>query len=699
MTKETGTKEQLEFERLALRANKRYDPGVVQFLRAMRRAESVLRAAESDTEATGLIEELNAKWPFHAQDVVLSGRIYLNENDENLEIDEYIPEAWGSKKYDRWGTFYEVEEVTLVSMGVGEVSGDSDPAQSSICFVFGFSEDDDEPTFSARQDDIYKSEYPYPTYEACKAHLEHEYPALFGEINRLIRPATQNFNRLNSVLQQIVNDHPEICEDPILGNWAAVYINRRIKFDKDSPYGFVIQGEISLPDEDGDDVIYEVSEPFAFDARITSIAFAQVYKGDSDDQATNVLCYMLTLPSGISTAGEYADSQAIVRAESVLSIEPRRPIVSLRDQLESGRLEAIKSAIAQTGMLRLAEIPLESIDNFGDQDAENDAEPTIQESWRELETRFGAMIDKLKQLRRQTFRNRESALEAAATLATEMNGSLNAIDVLYQTAFYARGTGVGIPSVRTTRQVEDGEERLIIQVDSNTKTPSRAMDVFGTFLALEPTVEELDEESFKPLILGMFGYQQEAPPFRMLEFESVPLVAATVSQVSMVRMDDTATVTVAGLDRIRRRDRVMKDLAKRDGIRSEKIAIARLYEAIKSEHPHEVVALRDLSLLRRFDSILRTTSRPNEVASALNAILGDGRQLLIAGQAIDREGNIHETDTTVVTCLNVALEIPNFGNAVPALIVKPYGPTLASQLDAAVPILYFPLRSISSLRY
>lgn len=686
------------FEALALREDASYDPGLVQFRRAMQNAERVLNHHRSSAEAVGIIEELNAKWPYHGKEVTLSGRIYLNDADADMNIDDYLPDAWGEKKMDEWGTFYEVEDALLVSMGLDEIEGRSKKSKgSTISFVYGFDAEDDEATFIVRPNDISHVDYPYPTYEACEAHLRHEYPELFAEINRLVRPSTYDFNRLGEVLQHLIGTFPELCSDSTLGGWAAVYINRRVKFDRESPYGFVIQGEMAVTDEDGDDEIYTLEEPFAFDATIGSIAFAETYHEGADEEFTPSVHYLVFLPSGITSSQEYVESRATIPVSSIISLESRRPVISVAEQLRTARLEKVRPMLAQLGMVRLADM---SVDIENEPYEEVEEEVTNEALWRDLEVRFAAVVERVLEVRNTKFRSLEAAQVVADTIMQEMNALLHENNVLYTSALYVSGAGVGVPMVKTERTATETGQQISFSVDGDMHNPVRAVDVFGTFRSLYATVEQEDEESFVPLIYTMMGHKEDVGAIPMLAFESFPLVAATIGQIGMVRMDGTATLEIAGLERIRRKDAALRELASIHGARREKEVIGRLSQAIKQELADSMVSLRDLGIVKDVEDIMLTSRHTNEVSAALKALLGDGRQLIISGEAVSVDGEPKELSRAITACIDVVNMISHRAQDTPALVVKEFHTALTPEaLQNEPPLMYMPLKNITELKY
>ncbi len=690
------------FEVMAIHEDKQYDPGLVQFRRAMANAERALHKDKEGIEAEGIIAELNANWPFHGQEVTLSGKIYLSDEDADLHLEEFIPDSWGTKRIDNWGTFYEVEDARLASMGVAEITGPTKASpETSVSYVYGFDIGDDEPSFIVRPGDIYKAEYPYPTYEACEAHLRHEYPELFAEINRRIRPSTYDFNRLNDTLQLLVEKYPAICMDASLGVWTSMYINRRVKFDSDSPYGFVVNGEMSVPDEDGDVETYLVDEPFGFDARIQGVAFARTANDDPNIAAEGVVEYMLILPSGIMASKEYPAAQAIVPVSSVVSIEPRRPIVSLVEQLRQAALEKVRPELARLGLSKISASAIEYAELSEDTEEPELVEP-ISETIRleEYEGRFATIKSRLKEIRGQRFEDIEEAELAVNALTKEMAALLAVDERIYSVLLEVYGNGVQLPTFNKGRAVGENGQQLVLSVDENLTNPSRATEVRGTYRGIKGTIEQGSDETYLPVIYMYMGYKQDEPLIPMMQFESVPIVSVTVEQSCVVRMDDTSAIKIVALERFRQRQAAMERLAALQNARHEQKVINRLSRAMSQEIPYDMIALGKMNYLRSLDHLIRTTKHPHEVFEAVKALIGDSRQVKVSGTVFSASGEHSIVDEEVMYCLDVVRSIPNNTADIPALVVRASDNVspLANPSQQS-PFLYMPIRDITQFHY
>jgi hypothetical protein len=683
------------FDVLAMREDVHYDPGLDSFRRAMQSAERIIREDPESIEAIGIVEELNARWPFHAQEITVSGKLYLAGDQEGIE--EFIGDDWGPRKLDQWGDFYEVEDKTIISLGLIEagVTADADSA-SSIVFAYGFDVEDDDPTFIARLQDVHKAEYPFSTYEASVAHLKHEYPAIFDDINRLVRPKTYDFNKLNNTLMYLIETYPSICSDTKLGAWVSMYLGRRVRFDQYSTYAFTVKGEMSLPDDDGDDETFIIDEPYLFDARILSIGFAELERLGNTSEP--IACYLLALPSGITSAGEYLASQAIVPVGSVVDLESRRPKLSVMDQIRTAQRDKIRAGIARTGLVRLAD---QLSDDSGLNEEEEGVEaipPTQIERWTDLQVRFASVITIVREARNVHYPTEESALVAAEELVGQINRLLHESESLYQTLLYVYGEGVQVPLVTTTTTPDQNGYTVTVHVNAEIQTPPISYETIGACESVCASGEQVDDYDFIPAVHMVLHKGHDYKKITMLTFETQPLASTSVTQSALVRLDGTSSIEVQGLNIIQRKKEILSNynrLARERGTSEEAIVLNRLHEAIYREGQSESIPLKKINILHDVQQVMMKTSDIDSMAEALNMVIGSGRMLIISGDFLDKTGNKSSGSNCVVLCVNVAHTLPHSEERIPALVVTP---TDVADTGSST-IHYVPLNSITKMQF
>ena len=691
-------KEAKAFEAFALHTDKHYDPGIAEFHRAAVRAEQLLRDSEMDADtAEGLLDELNLKWPFHGQDITVAGRLYVCGDIEHIE--EYILEALGTRKLDKWGEYFEVEDTTLVSMGVIDASATGDDSsEPSIVYAYGLDEEDAEPTFIARLSDIHKAEYPYSTYEGCVARLKYEYPAIYADIMRLITPNVYDMNKLNNSLHYLVQTYPEICQDDRLGTWVSVFITRRANFDKHTTYTFTMEGEMMLPDDNGDETVYSIVEPYTFDAKIMSIGFGTIEREGEGDEA--VASYLLALPSGIKSGSEHLDSQAILPVNSVITIEPRRPVLSVREQLERAQLDKVRPALAHAGLVKLADTEMPAL-NHDDEGEETEVPITKRERWTMLQTQLEDMISKVKQARSRNYPAAEAAQIMAQHLVNEFYTALGDFsDTLYKTLIEVGGRGVSVPSVKLDRARTESEDIITVRTDlDGMRNPGISHEVRGTLITLAASVQKLEDDTYKPAVFMSIEIGNLTRNIDIIAFEELPLAKMFTSQAALVNLDGTATVEVSGLKHANRREEILREFHKMCRAKQatrEFVAIRALDKAIHRELDSMSIPLENIALLGNLHDVMRSTEHVDDVAHALNAIIGGGRMLVLNGNFIDKDGQVIVAENYVTFCVDVVHTLPFSDERMPSLVVMPTGmPTGTSE----TPMHYVPLHSITALHY
>ena len=93
---------------------------------------------------------------------------------------------------------------------------------------------------------------------------------------------------------------------------------------------------------------------------------------------------------------------------------------------------------------------------------------------------------------------------------------------------------------------------------------------------------------------------------------------------------------------------------------------------------------------------MRSTEHVDDVAHALNAIIGGGRMLVLNGNFIDKDGQVIDAEDYVAFCVDVVHTLPFSDERMPSLVVMPAGmPTGTSE----TPMHYVPLHGITALQY
>ena len=626
----------------------------------------------------------------------MAGRLYVCGDIEHIE--EYILEALGTRKLDHWSEYFEVEDTTLVSMGVIDASATGDDSsEASIVYAYGLDEEDAEPTIIARLGDIHRAEYPYSTYEGCVAHLKYEYPAIYTDIVRLITPNVYDMNKLNNTLHYLVQTYPEICEDDRLGTWVSVFITRRANFDKHTTYTFMMEGEMMFPDDDGDETVYSIVEPYTFDAKIMSIGFGTIERDGETDEA--VASYLLALPSGIKSGSEYLDSQAILPVNSVITVEPRRPVLSVREQLERAQLDKVRPALARAGLMKLADVEMSA--PYQDEEDKKEVPITKRERWTMLQAQLEDVISKVKKARSRDYSGIEAAHITAQHLVNEFYASLGDLsDTLHRTLIEVGGRGVSVPLVKLDRTRTESEDIITVRADlDGLRNPGISYEVRGTLITLAASVQELDDDTYKPAVFMSLDMGNLTRNIDIVAVEELPLAKMLTSQAALVNLDGTATVEVSGLKYANRREEILREfhqMCRAKQATREFVAIRAPDKAIHRELDSMSIPLDNIALLGNLHDVMRSTEHVDDVAHALNAIMGGGRMLIVNGNFIDKDGQVLEAKDYMTFCVDVVHTLPFSDERLPSLVVMPTGmPTGTSE----VPMHYVPLHSITALQY
>lgn len=685
-----------DFDKIAMKADERYDPGLMVFRRAMHQAAEILRDNPNDTDlAEHTLDELNEQWPYHEQKVVISGKLYVSCPEDDFDEGD-IPQSWGSKKLDEWGVYYEVADQELYSFGVVDASRDSEATGvTTIVYAYGIDLEDESPVLIAREQDLTHAEYPYCTREAVEARLQLEFPEIYSFINKHIRPYTYDFTRLNDVMKLLVETFPELCTNNHLGSWASSYINTRVMFDKRFSYGFVVNGPIALANSEGKEETYRLKDPFGFEASIVSVAFG---KEEKRDVTTAHAMYFVELPLGITSREEAMSCLGVIPAQSVLSIDSRRPIRSVAEQLHEARLEALRPRVLASAKLLL---DLEDDISPEADNTEDGVESvmTSRESWEDMESRFKDAVTIVRNLEKNTFFSEEAANEAAAQCLNELAVLLYQNEKISSTMFHVAGHGVSLPKVKVHQTTKEDGVLYMVEVGSSMQQATNAHEIRGTFVSLGTSVTECDDEVYTASVFAIFGYGQERSTTPLLAVENIVSVVAAISQGCVVRLDGSASILPVRLEELRESSDALRAFFAMPGMRKEQHQIARLNAALHAELETDVIKLEKLKILRDIARSIEHPQKGAAVTDALRALLRS-RTLVIAGEFIDMEMDAVYAENKLGYCIDIVEYLPGNNEKAPALVVRLQdNKLLLLDTNDRHCLRYVPLNKIRSFKY
>lgn len=231
------------------------------------------------------------------------------------------------------------------------------------------------------------------------------------------------------------------------------------------------------------------------------------------------------------------------------------------------------------------------------------------------------------------------------------------------------------------------------------RNPGISHEVRGTLITLAASVQELDDDTYKPAVFMSLDMGNLTRNIDIVAFEELPLAKMLTSQAALVNLDGTATVEVSGLKYANRREEILREFHQMCRVKRatrEFVAIRALDKAIHRELDSMSIPLDNIALLGNLHDVMRSTEQVDDVAHALNAIMGGGRMLIVNGNFIDKDGQVLEAKGYMTFCVDVVHTLPFSDERMPSLVVMPTGmPTGTSE----VPMHYVPLHSITALQY
>ena len=688
-----------EFNRLAANADGEYDVGLANFYQQVRSAEAEIAAGADHERIEELIENINSVWPYFGQELSVSGKIYINDNEtkESPHLDDgsppdFVPSTWGSLRKDSWGYYCVVENAVIISDGFEYVGSNELDQEGYIAHAYTLEHSLDRKLFFARQHEQTGLVFPHPTLEGVTAQLETKFPALYSDVNKWVKPYTHNFNRLTKQLTFLVQKYPEICHDEQLATWLSLYLTNRVRFDSTTPYGITVRGAIEVVSESdaGDPDIYDLADPYSFDARIKAIGFSQ--PDEMTDYVGNHAYYLVSIPSGISEREECESSIAYIPTTSILEITPRRPVVSVAEQLKTARLHLAEQSLGESA-IRLNALKIEGdpgvVARIAQERALQNYETSIQKFCSDMET-----------MRAMEFATKETAYSIALTQAQKLTNIIRTHGSTVSPKFIVSGLGVQVPNISVQSESNDSSVCATIQSEAQLIRPSISIDIVGNIEDVLAGVDEKENGTYRPFVSLQLRLIDESHGIPLVRHPSgKPLAAAKITKSAIVYADNTTKIEVELLHTIRARNEAIDAVSRLKGAQKEKKLVSELREEISQEKEKELVSLNKLSLFSRLETLLASTKHQVILLDAIKGLICDERQVQVTGQAIDDSGKSLELKNHYVFSIDILMSTPSLPE-VPCIAIRTFdNKSRYSSVSDQSPIIYLPLRNIKEFKF
>ncbi len=500
--------------------------------------------------ASGVEKELNDEWCFHEKVALLSGRIYVTDPDISTDISE----AWGSALEDEKGfTYYEITDVQLRSHGVeviplsdddddeknGSLISNNATSSEGVRIGYVFSAPGDEyrrPLFSAYPGELSSHLYEHPTPEAARVLLADRWPGLLAVIDTLTKPGNSDtLPARMAMLARKIQKELKVSSD--FAELVDIYINDRVKFNKEAPYVTTIHNKLSY--FDGDDINTSESdddwEQIAFEDPQT-VALYKPRIHFFEQKNGSIAAYFI----GATYNDEFGESdpehlcfavEDITMFRSTIaprSIASRALLgIMVKDGSREEGCEADMATIISEGAL-LPQTDEDQRESF------SDSKPEIIQRIEVFLGDLRTIAASLQEAQKVRYKTKEAAADASLRFIIDVvkpllnrNGSFTQ-DFLLQ----FNGPGVELPNLLVER-VKDAKG-------------SNASEVRLTMSSEEPLKRLDDGDSFDGLIVGVLPLfiEQCSPDNEVLWYSIVPSMEVSLRTIQATVADRSGVETV-----------------------------------------------------------------------------------------------------------------------------------------------------------
>lgn len=200
--------------------------------------------------ADDTLSSLESLWPFDGDTAVVSGRIFVVDD----EYTDMAPEEWGEVQRQEGieEPFFFVDDVELISKGIeSQVTWDYDDEtvkSFAITYAFAFPGDDEERVLlMALPNELEKHEYKEPSLEEVRRRLEVMWPSQFEVLRKLVRAdgVTSLPERLVLIQSKLQR---ELRNSKKFRGLVAPFLSTEFEFHREVPYAVSLSGGLQYFD-------------------------------------------------------------------------------------------------------------------------------------------------------------------------------------------------------------------------------------------------------------------------------------------------------------------------------------------------------------------------------------------------------------------------------------------------------------------
>jgi len=524
-----------------------FDPGIDAFNTFIKHANEFLDEQGTNSAAySATIDQLNMAWEYYGQHTKLyASKIYITD----VDLLCLIPEDMGQPQQDKYGWYFTVDGMDLVSTGiidVGEPETWATEDEASYVLAYGFTLDDNEletPLFYAKPDDILHAEYDYPSMDAITSRLYREHPEVMELLMHHIDKAGVDPMKLVKKLRKTWPDLQDTLQGP-LGNYdLGRYLFHHLELDREWAYGLKVTGNAWLMSDDDDQMqAMYFNKPSLFYGKFSALSI-DTY--DEQDDKKQELGFVFTLPTPQADP-EGSDKQIIIPINSIKAMFSTRPPESIDEVIFYDQQEKLKDMFPEGFGVSLVD----------DEPLQHELHPRIAEYNRlsQLEnvlTTFQKEIQRARRIRRSSS---DDALEVARYIDERLQAELEKIGLTISDCIKVGGEGVS--KAYANLITNENGLHIVPNQEIPIGIPPITDEVTGIVAGTVSTVdryEDDDNEYWLPAVKLVLHIKSISTP---LITSDIPLLEVTVDSKTLARLDNTS-FEIPELDRMRRRNEAL----------------------------------------------------------------------------------------------------------------------------------------------
>lgn len=559
------------------------DSGMVAFEGSLKDAQQYLLdtyvysdAPVDYNDLADIEQDLVEEWPHEGNIARLSGRLYLND----LEEEDAVEKVLGAGAEDETGQkYYIVENRELKSAGIDVLTTHrSDGSVSDIKIVYTFSmlnDEDDLPTLRAAPEDLYEHVYERPTPQQAIEQLEQYWPQQFLLLREWVHFVGET--PLPARLHYIANElQKELADSEDFRRCAECYLQEFVALDQEHPFNLIISGEVdyydgaSSPYSEGKNAKWS---KLTIDGRLQTYGYYPkielLKRSDGSIEATMMFA---------TYNNEDGDEAEYIRlnADTIQLFRPTRSIGSLASRaMESGSRELVLEAITADAFntvslqrnFETTQVEYEDDEKESEQDLLNQIPERIQglQKFEEVLSYIAKLAEVQGAVRYSTPEEAHDA--SVAFLQNEVSALIKKSVHFKNLQLTVSGATIAQPQIQTKSVgSKHNKKNKNFMLEINHEEPIKPMQpgdfLQGTLLRFVPRVAAQSGMGQDPVFMAGVSLVMltEKETLSPISLNNVELVNLTVGKNIIVPIDGVNEIKVTSLESYREAQRVVREL-------------------------------------------------------------------------------------------------------------------------------------------